>query len=277
MQKTSDAQERSIAVIASPNVYKPTAALSIEAAEKLRDRSFITGVNQGIIISLVYQHRIYLLGLIENVMTAILVCENMPQGRQGVALQSVFNKRDNTAMHERLRDACYNLKAATDDIQHNYPQIPSEQYVEHEADNWLIQLGNDYGGGLRRLVESETPSADELRNILIKYGSENIRRMMDRIRANAPQIGRESGIDEVTRAIGDYALDKVPDWGKKWTLIGKRHFAYLDSLEKPNEAQRRTLEKYRSGSWLDRTGERHWQDKFFLETVRYAYAAVGGK
>lgn len=263
---------REINVITSPG-----AALS--EADAIAAKATIEGYNLGIEVSQIYQRRIVLYALIEYITYALLSTEGLPAAWQGIQLQNTFKERaKRPTIHKQLQDACAALINATDDLAHRYPSFPTERYADSEGDARIIALANEYAGGIRRLITndppSEQPSALELREILLKHGSEQILQMIDDIRANAPQRGRQTGIDEVTRAIGQHALDLSEKLhSRKWKLIGERHYADLINCANPSKLDLKVIKRYQQDGYPASNGEWQWHPKL-SDTVSNAVSAV---
>ena len=212
---------------------------------------------------------------------AVIITEALPSDGQAQRLRAFFSEAAKDGFDKLLLAMTYTLERSINALIPFTNDGDITPYVNLEETARLKTIAAQVADAVYNLVDEKSPAHDKgesLHKVMQKYGRESIDALVNAISEKATKFGRETGVDEITRAIGENALDKVPKWGKKWTLIGKRHLGELEKLERPGDIDRKVIAKYRdAGYTVDKSGNRHIIEHHLLNTVRNAYRAVGGQ
>lgn len=217
---------------------------------------------------------------IQSVVNFVIATEGLPSDWQARRLRELLSIDSNRSVDKHLLDAIDDLRQA---ILVGLPILNQMDYgEEHPFDSeyaeYLIGFGLELKDAVAALTRNIEPDlqARELLEVIRNRGGENVLNVMEQMRLKAPKLGAASGPDEVTRIIGEYALSKVPNWGTRWSLIGKRHHEELSRIEHPTSIEQEVIKKYRAGGIKTGAGKWEWRSKYLTDTVRNAYRAVGG-
>lgn len=153
-------------------------------------------------------------------------------------------------MDEQLKDACYTLRSAVDDL---LPIVTMNGFAIEMLDpDGLITFANEVMGGIRKLASENNLVADngeELREVIERYGVEKIRRQFEAMRENAPRTGNKAGA-----VVRDYIIERIHHYRQLGCLTrGEIYERICEELAKSDEVQRwqkakGDWEKYETGT-----------------------------
>lgn len=252
----------------------PTTRAVITLDENYAEGAFLAGYETSTAVNHIWQLRIVLYSTIEQVTTAIIATQGLPEHLRARQLLNFAQKREDGVSYEkRLGDACYDLNGATEDFPKKYPNFPLERWSRPDDDAYYIILANDYAGALRRLVTNDVGSVNALDKIFDANAAEVARKKLRFMQDNALRMGRKPGVDMVTLAIGEHAIEATKRFGEKWKMIGEEHYKELKQHEHPSDLERKVMARYAKHGYLARNGVMLFR-RGLSDTVQDAVTAV---